>query len=152
MKRSLVLVLPLLLAACAGGRGSWNGSVQCAPYAREHSAVNLRGAAASWWGEAQGQYGRTSSPRAGDVLVFRSTGRLPSGHVSVVKQVRNSRLVLVDHANWEPGEVTRHAPVVDVSPNNNWTRVRVWWSPIHAMGKTVYPVYGFIEPTGTGGS
>lgn len=91
-------------------------------------------------------------PRAGDVLVFRSTGRLPSGHVSVVKQVRNSRLVLVDHANWEPGEVTHRAPVVDVSPNNNWTRVRVWWSPIHAMGKTVYPVYGFIEPTGTGGS
>ncbi|KAA8395678.1 CHAP domain-containing protein, partial [Acetobacter sp. DmW_125124] len=53
MKRSLVLILPLVLAACAGGRGSWNGSVQCAPYAREHSAINLRGAAASWWGEAQ---------------------------------------------------------------------------------------------------
>lgn len=143
--RSFFYGLPLfLLASCAGG--GWNGSVQCAPYAREHSAVNLRGAAASWWGQARGVYGRASSPQAGDVLVFRSTRRLPSGHVSVVRRVENSRLVLVDHANWEPGRVTRRAPVEDVSPRNDWTRVRVWWSPLGGMGKTIYPTYGFIEP------
>ncbi|MFT8419896.1 MAG: CHAP domain-containing protein, partial [Acetobacter sp.] len=124
------LALPLLLSACAGGgsgsgHGSWHGAVQCAPYAREHSAVNLRGDAATWWLQARGQYARAARPREGDVLVFRSTRRLPSGHVSVVREVRNSRLVLVDHANWEPGEVTRHAPVQDVSARNDWTRVRV---------------------------
>ncbi|GAN67102.1 hypothetical protein AOR02nite_08220 [Acetobacter orientalis] len=80
------------------------------------------------------------------MLVFRSTRRLPSGHVSVVRRVENSRLVLVDHANWEPGRVTRRAPVEDVSPRNDWTRVRVWWSPLGGMGKTIYPTYGFIEP------
>lgn len=145
VKQWSFLFLPLLLAACAG-HGGWNGSVQCAPYAREHSGIQLRGAAASWWRQAGGHYTRTSTPQPGDVLVFRSTGRLPSGHVSVVRTVKNSRLVLVDHANWEPGRVTRRAPVEDVSPGNTWTRVRVWWSPIHGMGKTVYPAYGFIEP------
>ncbi len=151
--RYICLALLLLLAACAGGgHGSWHGALQCAPYAREHSAINLRGDAASWWWQAQGQYARASNPKAGDVLVFRSSHRLPSGHVSVVREVRNNRLVLVDHANWEPGEVTRHAPVQDVSPRNDWTRVRVWWSPVHAFGKTVYPTYGFIEPYGPGNS
>lgn len=151
MKRSLVLVLPLLLAACAGGRGSWNGSVQCAPYAREHSAVNLRGAAASWWGEAQGQYNRTSSPCGGcaGVSIYRQAAIGPcfcgQTGAKFPPCAGGSRKL-------GAGEVTHRAPVVDVSPNNNWTRVRVWWSPIHAMGKTVYPVYGFIEPTGTGGS
>lgn len=145
MKQRSVLFLPLLLAACAG-HGGWNGSVQCAPYAREHSGIQLRGAAASWWRQANGQYARSDTPHQGDVLVFRSTGRLPSGHVSVVRVVKGPRLVLVDHANWEPGRVTRSAPVEDVSTENNWTRVRVWWSPIHGMGKTVYPAYGFIEP------
>lgn len=145
VKRAVFYVAPLFLAACAGGRG-WNGSVQCAPYAREHSAVNLRGAAASWWGQAGRVYGRSNTPRRGDVLVFRSTRRLPSGHVSVVQQVKSARLVLVEHANWEPGRITRSAPVEDVSAANDWTRVRVWWSPIKGMGKTIYPTYGFIEP------
>lgn len=156
-RRAGVLVPLLMLAACAGGSsgrvsGSWNGSVQCAPYAREHSAVNLRGDAALWWNRSRGIYTRSSVPHEGDVLVFRATGRLPSGHVSVVRQVRSSRLVLVDHANWEPGRVTRSAPIVDVSPRNDWTRVRVWWAPSRALGKTVYPAYGFIEPPWQGGS
>ena len=153
VKRSLVLLPTLLLAACgSSGHGGWNGSVQCVPYARSHSDVKLSGAAASWWEGAAGQYARSSVPHEGDVLVFRSTRRLPLGHVSVVRQVSSSRLVLVDHANWEPGSVTRHAPVVDVSPGNDWSRVRVWWSPVHAMGKTVYPAYGFVEPHSDRGS
>jgi hypothetical protein len=156
-RRAGVLLPLLVLAACAGGgsgrvSGSWRGPVQCAPYAREHSAVNLRGDAALWWNRSRGVYIRSSIPHEGDVLVFRATRRLPSGHVSVVRQVRNRRLVLVDHANWEPGRVTRAAPVVDVSPHNDWTRVRVWWAPAQRLGKTVYPAYGFIEPPWQGGS
>lgn len=146
----IILILVLFLSACSSSRGwhgrSWNGALQCAPYAREHSDIKLIGNAALWWREAAGRYRRSHRPRRGDVLVFRATRRLPFGHVCVVRQVRSSRLVLVDHANWEPGVVTHRAPVVDVSPRNNWTRVRVWWDPTHVVGKTVYPTYGFIEP------
>jgi hypothetical protein len=35
-------------------------------------------------------------------------------------------------------------PVMDVSPNNNWTMVRVWWPPSDRMGITEYSTYGFI--------
>ncbi len=36
--------------------------------------------------------------------------------------------------------------MVDVSPGNDWSAVRVWWAPAHALGATVYPTYGFIAP------
>lgn len=155
VKWGIVLLLAFFLEACSSSRSSWHrgfsreewsGSVQCAPYARKHSNIKLVGNAASWWWEARGRYRRSHRPHRGDVLVFRASRRLPLGHVCVVRQVRGSRLVLVDHANWEPGVVTRRAPIVDVSPRNNWTRVRVWWTPTHAVGKTVYSTYGFIEP------
>ncbi|GAN87178.1 hypothetical protein Gain_0050_038 [Komagataeibacter intermedius TF2] len=140
----------LSLAACAGGGSGhgWHGAVQCAPYARQVTHVQLSGAAASWWGQAQGRYPRSHAPRTGAVLVFRATGRLPDGHVSVVRAVRSPREVLVDQANWVPGRIGRGEPVVDVSARNDWSRVKVWWSPIHDMGKTVYPAYGFILPAG----
>lgn len=146
---SLACLLSLLaLTACGGGGTgrSWHGSLQCAPWAREHSAVALRGSAASWWTQAQGRYVRSPQPRPGSVLVFRSTSRLPDGHVSVVREVRNARAILVDQANWNPGRVDHAVPIVDVSPRNDWTRVRVWWSPTGTMGRSVYPTYGFILP------
>ncbi|NHN87769.1 CHAP domain-containing protein [Acetobacter conturbans] len=143
------LFLPLLALIGCGGGGtgrSWHGRLQCAPWAREHSAIALRGAAASWWQGAEGKYGRAAHPAPGAVLVFRSTSRLPDGHVSVVRSVRDSRAILVDQANWNPGRIDHAVPVVDVSPRNDWTRVRVWWSPTDTMGRTVYPTYGFILP------
>ncbi|MBS0985748.1 CHAP domain-containing protein [Acetobacter thailandicus] len=144
VRQSIFCLALLVLSACGGG---WNGRLQCAPYAREHSQVSLlHGDAASWWWQAKGRYVRSSVPQPGDVLVFRSTRRLPAGHVSVVRKVKNSRWIIVDHANWEPGRVTRNAPVQDVSAANNWTKVKVWWAPIDGMGKTVYPAYGFIQP------
>jgi hypothetical protein len=36
--------------------------------------------------------------------------------------------------------------VIDVSPRNDWSLVRVWWPPAGAMGATDYPAYGFIRP------
>jgi hypothetical protein len=36
--------------------------------------------------------------------------------------------------------------VLDVSPGNDWSAVRVWWPPSQAWGVTVYPTYGFIQP------
>jgi hypothetical protein len=39
--------------------------------------------------------------------------------------------------------------VVDVSPNGDWSQVKVWNDPSHNLGTTVYPTYGFIyqDPT-----
>ena len=45
-----------------------------------------------------------------------------------------------------PHRVEHDQPVVDVSPCNDWTQVRVWYEPAHALGRTVYPTYGFILP------
>ena len=29
---------------------------------------------------------------------------------------------------------------------NNWSLVRVWYEPAHALGRRLYPAYGFILP------
>ncbi|NIE79265.1 CHAP domain-containing protein [Asaia sp. As-1742] len=149
--RGLGLGLCLGLAACGGGpreysRASFNGPLQCAPYARAKTGVALYGAASSWWRGASGKYRRTQTPAQGEILVFRSTGRLPSGHVSVVRSTVSSRKILVEHANWEPGRIDRSVPVIDVSPGNDWSLVRVYWAPIRNLGARAYPTYGFIVP------
>lgn len=144
MRRPVALLLCLGLAAC-GGSG-FNGSVQCAPYARSVTGLHLSGSAASWWRQSAGRYARTSRPAPGDVLVFRATRRLPSGHVSVVRRTMGTRAILVDQANWEPGRIDHGSLVVDVSPENDWTRVKVWWKPSHGLGRTAYPTFGFITP------
>jgi len=71
---------------------------------------------------------------------------MPYGHVSVVKRRVGAREILVDQANWQPGRVEHGVPVVDVSPGNNWTAVRVWWRPSGTLGRRLYPTYGFISP------
>ncbi len=80
------------------------------------------------------------------MLVFRRSGRLPHGHVSVVAGLRRRREILVTQANWVHGRIARGEPVVDVSPGNDWTAVRVWWEPSGALGTTAYPTFGFIAP------
>jgi surface antigen len=78
------------------------------------------------------------------VLVFQRSDRLPSGHLAVVSSVLSNRELLVTHANWVPDRITNDQPVLDVSPANDWTDVRVWWPPVHGWGRTVYPTDGFI--------
>ncbi|WP_408889613.1 CHAP domain-containing protein [Novacetimonas pomaceti] len=141
-----VAALPVVAGCAGGGSGSWHGPVQCAPYARQVTGVNLHGAAAQWWAEASGHYPRSHAPRPGAVLVLRATSRLPDGHVAVVRSVRGPRELVVEQANWVPGRIGRADPVIDVSSRNDWSRVQVWWSPIHGIGKSVYPAYGFILP------
>ncbi len=152
--RLACLFLLLSLAACGGGSGSSGrvgdyvgGSVrlECAPFARALSGVRLSGAAADWWWQAEGRYTRSYSPRVGSVLVLSRTSRLRSGHVSVVSRVISSREILVTQANWVRDRVTEDQPVVDVSPNNDWSMVRIWWPPSGQMGVTDYPAHGFIH-------
>ncbi|MDI2090540.1 CHAP domain-containing protein [Commensalibacter oyaizuii] len=137
-------IIPLLVA-CGGGR-SYNGPLQCAPYARKITGVQLRGSAYTWWSKSNGKYAHTKIPQRGAILVFRKTSRLPDGHVSVVKKLKDSRTILVEHANWQAQRIDRNVSVVDVSSRNDWSLVRVWWPPIRKLGTRKYPTYGFILP------
>lgn len=114
----------------------------CVPYAREVSRIELHGDAFLWWAEAAGRYARGWRPALGSLLAFRSIPRMPLGHLAVVVKIISSREILVSQANWVPDAVTRNVPVIDVSPNNDWTAVR------QAVGGgkfgMVYPTYGFI--------
>lgn len=148
MRSVLALLLALLVAACgsAGGRRSESSSLECVPYARQMTGVQLYGDAASWWDQADGRYAKGTEPVLGGVLVFRRSGRLPYGHVAVVRSQRSAREIVVDQANWVHRRVTTGEPVTDVSDANDWSQVRVWWDPARSMGVTTYPAYGFIAP------
>ena len=154
MHRVGVLVLAGVLAAVLGGCGASRGgaaggtstALECVPFARAESGIRLYGDAASWWSGAAGRYRRGSEPERGGVLVFRRTGRLPHGHVSVGTERVAGREIRVAQANWVRGRIGRDEPVRDVSPGNDWTEVRVWWAPSRGLGTTVYPTYGFVGP------
>lgn len=121
--------------------------LECVPYARRVSNVSIRGNAWTWWRSAAGRYGRDSKPAVGSILVLKRTSRLRYGHVAVVSRVLNSREILVDHANWlNRGQIHKNLPVRDVSPNHDWSVVRVWYAPGNTLGKGMYPAYGFIHP------
>ncbi|MEP4785652.1 MAG: CHAP domain-containing protein, partial [Erythrobacter sp.] len=42
------------------------------------------------------------------------------------------------------GQIERNVPAIDVSPNNDWSQVRVWYHSIQALGGTQWPLHGFI--------
>lgn len=148
------LLLLGALSACAGGGGVHGGGgavarypgLSCAPFARELTGLQLHGDAAAWWDQADGVYPRTHTPQIGSALVFERSDRLPSGHVSVVSRVEGARQIDVIQANWVPNQLARDEPVVDVSERNDWTLVRVWYSPINQLGSHAYPAYGFVLP------
>ena len=118
--------------------------LSCVPYARAVSGIQLSGDAWQWWDEAAGQYPRSQSPAPGAVLVFQPHGSMRVGHLAVVTRVAEAREILVTQSNWLPYRIEHDQPVVDVSPYNDWTSVRVWYEPVHALGRTVYPTDGFI--------
>lgn len=123
--------------------------LQCVVFARDLSGIQISGDALTWWGKAAGRYQRGSRPEPGAVLSFPASGRMRLGHAAVVSRVIDAREVLVDDANWAmPGQpkgmVRRGASVIDVSPANDWTQVRVQNVP-GSWGR-VYPTYGFIYP------
>jgi len=121
--------------------------LQCVPYARKASGIGLRGDAWTWWARAAGHYERGRGPRVGAVLVFSKTSRLRSGHLAVVTRIVNPREVLVEQANWlNGGRIHLNTPVRDVSPNNDWSLVRVWYTPGRSYGVRRYPTNGFIYP------
>ena len=123
----------------ANGQRVW-----CVPFARTLSGIDLRGNAGTWWKGAEGNYARGAEPQPGSVMAFRSTKKMPMGHVAVVSEVVSSREILIDHANWSRNKVTLKMPVVDVSEKNDWSKVRVESAPGTLGG--IYPINGFIYP------
>ena len=130
---------------------------QCVPFARAASGIQIFGDAWTWWGQAEGRYRRGATPRVGAVAVFRQSSRLPLGHVAVISRVVDSRVVMVTHANWsrqngERGHAEQDVTLTDVSRDNDWSAVRVWYRDNDGLGTTSYPLYGFIYPATTGGA
>lgn len=139
-----LLALATLVASPAMAR-----PLQCVPYARAHSAIDLYGNAATWWNQAQGIYDRGQSPRSGSVLVFKASGSMPVGHVAVVSKVVDDRHVVLNHANWSaPGMVETSALAEDVSTNGDWSSVRVWYAQTGSLGLRASPAFGFIYAPG----
>jgi hypothetical protein len=120
----------------------------CVRVVRSISDFTLQGDAWMWWGRAAGQYAQDNTPAAGSVLVFKRNGRLGRGHVSLVSNVIDRRTIEVDHS-WLGGRgLRRGMRVIDVSVQNDWTKVRVWHEPTGQLGMQTYPTYGFILPQG----
>lgn len=123
--------------------------LQCVPFARQLTGIQIRGDAHTWWGQAAGRYARGKLPKVGAVMNFRPHANSQLGHVAAVTRIIDSRTVLVSHANWSPidgrrGQIERDVRVIDTSPENDWSTVRVWYAPTDAMGSTDWPLYGFI--------
>lgn len=120
---------------------------ECVPYVRNVSGIAIWGDAVTWWAQAASRYVRSSRPAPGSVLVLRGYNDLTRGHVSFVRDVVSSRLLRIDHANWlNGGEISVNVPVIDVSPNNDWSQVRVWHIPGGYWGGRAYEAEGFIHP------
>lgn len=117
----------------------------CVEYARMRSGLEVFGDARHWWDRAKNMYARLSHPVEEAVMVFAGSKRLKRGHVAVVTAIVSSRQIIVDQANWENhGEIDHATPVLDVSPANDWSRVRVWDMHSGAFGSHVYAISGFI--------
>jgi surface antigen len=119
--------------------------LQCVPFARQMSGVDIRGNAKTWWSQAAGRYDRGNTPRAGAVLTLPGYGKMYNGHVAMVSKVVGAREILLTHANWSRrGGIERNVRAIDVSDAGDWSRVKIWFAGNGDFGTTSYPAYGFI--------
>jgi hypothetical protein len=117
----------------------------CVEYARMRSGLAVFGDAKHWWERARTLYARLSRPAEEAVMVFSGSKRLKRGHVAVVTEIVSDREIIVDQANWQnKGEIDHATPVLDVSPANDWSQVRVWDIPSGRFGARTYAISGFI--------
>lgn len=126
---------------------------QCVPFAREASGIQIYGDAWTWWEQAEGRYRRGHVPRVGAVIAFAKQPRLRLGHVAVVSRVVEPRVLMLTHANWsrvdgERGHAEQDVTVFDVSPDNDWSQVKVWYRDVGGLGGSIYAVHGFIYGPG----
>ncbi len=146
---------PLVLIACAHNFKTPNASghyaskpLQCVPFARSASGIQLYGDAYTWWDQAALTHPRGTIPMPGAVLVLAQTERMTHGHLAVVKRVIDNRQVDVTHSNWGNNWSTRRiiydlVRAIDVSPYNDWTQVKFWNHEQNCFGSP-YQAMGFI--------
>jgi surface antigen len=101
---------------------------------------------------AEGRYARGFRPKVGAVMALRPSGGSTLGHVAAVSRIVDSRTILIRHANWSlingrRGQIEDNVKVIDVSPANDWSSVRIWYAPLQALGGSHRPVQGFIYPS-----
>jgi len=142
---SLLFAVPA--AAATGSILEYVG--ECVPFARAASGIQIYGDAWTWWDQAEGKYRRGYMPQAGAVIVFPRSPRLPLGHVAVVSRVVEKRVLMITHANWSRvdgarGHAEQDVTLFDVSRDNDWSEVRVWYRDSNGLGSSTYPVVGFI--------
>jgi len=165
MRLPVPILAPIFAACTLFATASASASLldyvgECVPFARAASGIQIYGDAWTWWDQAEGRYARGDTPRVGSVIVFARSPRLQRGHVAVVSRIVDRRVVMVTHANWsrlngERGHVEQDVTLTDVSPDNDWSAVKVWYRDATGLGSTVYPVYGFVygrPVAGHGGS
>jgi len=121
--------------------------ISCVPYAREQSGIDIHGDAVTWWDQAAGRYARAHAPSLGAIMVLTDYAGPKHGHLAVVRAEDSPRVIRVDHANWlNDGAIYLNDPVADVSPDNDWSAVRVWNPRTGTWGARTYLVQGFIGP------
>ncbi|MCC6479420.1 CHAP domain-containing protein [Sphingorhabdus sp.] len=141
----------ILLALSASPASALYEGLQCVPFARAMTGVTIFGDAHTWWRQAEGKYERGSKPRVGAVMAFIPHGNMRLGHVAAVRKIIDRRTLLISHANWSTidgmrGHIEEDVRVIDVSEDNDWSRVRVWYTPNSALGGNEWPLHGFIYP------
>lgn len=151
-------VLGLAVGGCAGGEkksaspivtlSDASARIGNAEYVRSVTGMAIPGEAWSWWEGSNGRYPRGSIPAPGAVLVFRQQQKLPAGHLAVVTKVLGPREIRISHADWAStwatrGRITGNVPVLDVSPHNDWTQLRLWYGARGTVQR-VYEAYGFV--------
>lgn len=120
---------------------------QCVPFARVQSGISIYGDAWTWWEQAAGRYTRSPDPEPGAVLVLDGYAGPERAHLAVVRTLISPREIHVDHANWlNSGAIYLDDPVADVSPDNDWSLVKVFNLATGTWGTHVYAVRGFIGP------
>ncbi|NMJ41573.1 CHAP domain-containing protein [Roseomonas sp. JC162] len=135
-------------AAYAGSYGG--GGVSCVPYARQVTGMTISGNGGQWWYNAAGLYARGHRPEVGSILAFPGSGGMRAGHVAVVERIVSPREILIHHANWggpgiRRGSIMSGVSVIDASPNNDWTQVRVQVGHSAENYGRIYAVQGFIH-------
>jgi surface antigen len=147
-----LLAAALSAAAPAGAQSLLEYVGECVPFARAASGIQIYGDAWTWWSQAAGRYQRGRVPKVGSVLAFAKSARLPLGHVAVVSRIVDDRVLMITHANWsrfngERGHAEQDVTLFDVSRDNDWSLVKVWYRDRNGLGSSTYPAHGFIYGT-----
>src|SRR5688572_24210456 len=70
LSRFVLRVLLVVGLSAAVAAPATAGVLQCVPYARAQSGIDIRGNALTWWDQAAGRYRRGAEPQVGAVLAF----------------------------------------------------------------------------------